>query len=529
MYSPVFPNSEDLSPEEIDRWSILQATVIENPFIPEYAKDGLNRNLKQVELLTYQGREVLYGGAAGGGKSFGMLMAAAQYVMVPGYHALIIRRTYAMLGEAKSVYKVAEEWWQGDPRVKHNAAEHLFTFPSGATIKFGHMQHEKDKINYQGGAYSFVGYDELTHFPKDSMYLFLFTRQRSDAGDQVPLRTLATANPGGPGHAWVKARFIDPETRDHGADFIPAKLSDNQNLNQSSYVDGLNKVDSLTRRQMLDGDWNAVEGARFKVSWFANRWEFDPDGQHILLKDHRGLQRFLFTGGRDRFGTADGAASAKTSADDSAFAAWLTSSPFNDLVSFGFHLEKLEIPDQPAVLEAFYRRHGLHWCGIEGVASNVALLQFAQRRQMVIRRLTPKAPVQGAGKDKLSRAFPAIALAEAGRIWLPSAAAAARIGYPLKRVIDQLVSFTGVEGEDTNDDVVDNFSYAVEAYNAFPHISKGQIGPHGVGGLPALMPGGTPGKPNVGSLAPKPRSLTGPPTKPIMGVGGLGVAPPRRY
>ena len=451
--------------------------------------------------------------------SFGLLMAATQYATVPGYSALILRRTFKMLEKSDSIYSLAKSWWLGDPRVHHNADLYRFTFPSGATIEFGHLEHDKDKYNYQGGAWRFIGFEELTQFV-EPMFLYLFSRLRGPAESKIPLRLWSTANPGGSGHAFVKARYIDAETREEGARFISAKLTDNGNLDQEGYRKNLSRLDSLTRRQLEDGDWNAVEGARFKAQWFANRWDFDEDGQHVLLKDGRGTQRFLLSkGGRQRFGTADGAASSKTSADDSAFAAWLTT-PMNDLLSFGFQLEKIEIPEQPEMLEKFYRRHNLQWCGVEGVASNVALLQFAQRRQMVIKRLIPKAPVQGAGKDKLSRAFPAIALAEQGRIWLPSPKAAAIIGYPLKRVIDQLVTFTGNEDEDAHDDIVDNFSYAVEAYNAFPHVAKSDPSAMGVGGLPGMMPPTGPMKKVM-----QPRSLTNP-QKPTLGVGGIG---PKRY
>jgi hypothetical protein len=511
---------------------MYQVTVLENPWIPEAIKNGMTP--KQAEFLCFEGREALYGGAAGGGKSVALLAAALQFMQVPWYHALILRRTFAMLDKADSIMAKAKEWlWHlkdSEGRgPSWTASNKTWTFPNGNTLQFGHVEHEDSVQNYQGGIWAFIGVDEATQFT-ENMIAYPRSRQRRKADSRLPMRWRGSANPGGVGHGHIKERYIrtkdnrDPSTPDR--QFFPATIDDNPNIDRAEYVQQLQEsgLDSLTIRRLLNGDWDAVEGGRFLPEYFANRWEFDPDEQHILLDDGRGVQRFL-PSRRTRFGTADGAASSKSTADDTAFAAWVIS-PMNDLVSLGVELMKIEIPDQPARLESFYRRHALQWVGIEAVASNTALLSHCERLRMVTKRMTPKAAAVGGGKDKLSRAYPAMAMASKGRLWLPSATAARRIGYPLSKVIDQLTAFTGIEGQDANDDIVDIVSYAVEAYNAFPVTSRGSPGAHGVGGLPSMAP---PAPGQVRTIAPPAKSLTANPMNPKMGVGGIGIVPPKRY
>jgi hypothetical protein len=129
-------------------------TVLENPWVPDAVKEGLFA--KQVEFLCYEGREALYGGAAGGGKSVALLVAALQFVEEPGYSALILRRTYKQLSKADSILAKAKEWLHG-PRPTRpgarcwNGDEHKFTFPSGATLEFGHMEHENAATTTRAG------------------------------------------------------------------------------------------------------------------------------------------------------------------------------------------------------------------------------------------------------------------------------------------------------------------------------------------------------------------------------------------
>ena len=139
------------------------------------------------------------------------------------------------------------------------------TFPSGATLSFGHLQHERDRYNYQGGAYQFIGFDELAQFTS-SQYLYLFSRLRRLEGASVPLRMRAGSNPGGEGHDWVRQRFL--VERDPRRAFLPAKLADNPYLDQEAYRDSLSQLHPFERQQLLDGDWDVrPPGARFRREW----------------------------------------------------------------------------------------------------------------------------------------------------------------------------------------------------------------------------------------------------------------------
>jgi len=128
------------------------------------------------------------------------------------------------------------------------------------------MAHEDDKYDYQGGAFHHVGFDELTQFT-ETMYLYLFSRQRRLTEFPVPTRMRGGSNPGGIGHEWVKTRFIT--SREPGVIFIPALLGENPHINQEEYRRNLAKLDPVTRRQLEHGDWDALpEGKKFKRDWF---------------------------------------------------------------------------------------------------------------------------------------------------------------------------------------------------------------------------------------------------------------------
>lgn len=226
-------------------------------------------------------KEAFYGGAAGGGKSEALLMAALQYVDVPGYSALILRRTYADLAKPGAIMDRAIQWLVSQDGVKWNGTEKRFSFPSGATLTFGYLKSENDKLQYQSSEYQFIGFDELTHF-SETQYTYLFSRLRRKRSIPAPLRVRSASNPGGPGHQWVKQRFI-VEGRSHKRPFIPAYLQDNPFLNQGEYLDSLSYLDPTTRTQLLKGDWDAeLGGGMFKREWFKSVRRADVPDRHEL-------------------------------------------------------------------------------------------------------------------------------------------------------------------------------------------------------------------------------------------------------
>lgn len=136
--------------------------------------------------------EAFYGGAAGGGKSDALVIEALRQVHIPYYKGLVIRKTYPELAEL--IEKSLNYYTAAYPKAKYNASQHTWTFPSGAKIIFGAMQHDKDKLKYQGRAFDYIAFDELTHFTF-AEYIYLFSRNRPNGpGTRVYIR--ATGNPG---------------------------------------------------------------------------------------------------------------------------------------------------------------------------------------------------------------------------------------------------------------------------------------------------------------------------------------------
>jgi len=209
--------------------------------------------------------EVLYGGAAGGGKSDALLMAALQYVDKPNYHALILRRTYADLNLPEAMISRSLEWLMTTD-AHWSAQDKRWTFPSGSTLTLSYLQHEADKFRYQSAAFQFIGFDELTQFT-ETQYTYLFSRLRRLTDSDIPLRMRAASNPGGIGHNWVKLRFIDSASPSRL--FISAKLRDNKYLDHEAYVASLDKLDMVTRKRLKEGDWEINEsGGIFRREWF---------------------------------------------------------------------------------------------------------------------------------------------------------------------------------------------------------------------------------------------------------------------
>ena len=233
----------------------------------------------QTEFLAAGEKDVLYGGAAGGGKSFAMIVDPLRYCHKKAHRALILRRSMPELREM--IDKSRELYPQAFPGAKFREVEKLWNFPSGAKVEFGFLERDADVYRYQGQAYSWIGFDEITHLPTEFSWNYLASRLRTtDPEIQTYLR--CTANPGGVGAHWVKRRYIEPSesnTSFTGTDgltrkFIPAKLADNPYLaNDGVYEQMLKSLPPIQRRQLLEGNWEVAEGAAFV--------EFDPN-VHVI-------------------------------------------------------------------------------------------------------------------------------------------------------------------------------------------------------------------------------------------------------
>ncbi len=236
---------------------------------------------RQAAFMARPEYEALYGGAAGGGKSDALVIEALRQVHIPHYKGLILRKTFPQLAEL--IDKTLSYYPRAFPKARYNASSHCWRFPSGAKILFGAMQHTKDRVKYQGQAYDFIAFDELTHFTFDE-YSYLFSRNRPNgAGTRVYIR--ATANPGGVGHGWVKERFItaappmqpiceavswrEPDgteqKRVQKRIFVPSSVFDNPALlqNDPAYVQRLASMPEAERKALLYGDWDSFSGQVF--------------------------------------------------------------------------------------------------------------------------------------------------------------------------------------------------------------------------------------------------------------------------
>ena len=242
----------------------------------------------QTEFLASGEREVLYGGAAGGGKSYAMLADPLRFMGHPSFSGLLLRHTNEELREL--VWKSQEMYPKIWPGIKWSERKMQWTAPSGARLWFSYLDRDEDVMRYQGQAFSWIGFDELTQWHSPFAWDYMRSRLRSTAPD-LPIYMRATTNPGGPGHQWVKKMFIDPapagkafhateiesgKTLSYPAGhkrageplfkrrFIPAMLTDNPYLyDQGDYEAMLLSLPEHQRKQLLEGNWDVAEGAAF--------------------------------------------------------------------------------------------------------------------------------------------------------------------------------------------------------------------------------------------------------------------------
>ena len=258
----------------------LMPHVVGNPFIPHWPlpAQAVFLGLHQFHDSNDEVFQALYGGAAGGGKSDALLMAAAQYAWkYPEFAGICFRRTFTDLTQPGALLDRAMEWWL--PAGVHWAgSKSTFVFPSGGKVAFSFLRTPTDHLKYQGAEYHYSAWDELTQWPDERAYEYVgLSRLRRQSDCEIPLRTLAASNPGGPGHNWVQRKFIggtDAETGEFKQAshlYVPARIQDNPYLDQGAYIKGLMNMHPTVREQLLNGDWSAREsGDYFRRDWFGN-------------------------------------------------------------------------------------------------------------------------------------------------------------------------------------------------------------------------------------------------------------------
>ena len=244
----------------------------------------------QEEFLSAGERDVLYGGAAGGGKSFALLADPLRYCHNANHRGLLLRRTLDELTEL--IDKSRQLYTKAFPGAKFRESKSTWHFPSGATIWFTYLDRDKDVTRFQGQAFNWIGIDEITQYPTPYVWDYLRSRLRStDPELQENLYMRCTANPGGVGGWWVKKMYIEgtPENKAFPAfdidtrktfvwpdghekagqplffrKFVPARLTDNPHLMaDGQYEAMLRSLPDVERKRLLEGDWDVAEGAAF--------------------------------------------------------------------------------------------------------------------------------------------------------------------------------------------------------------------------------------------------------------------------
>ena len=281
----------EVTPVEKEQPKVAAAT----PVAPEIPVEDMQNVVfspnagPQTDFLSSSEREVLYGGAAGGGKSYAMLADPLHGLNNPNFSGLLVRHTTEELREL--IQKSQELYPKAIPGIKWSERKSQWVSPRGGRLWMSYLDKDMDVMRYQGQAFNWIGFDELTQWSSPYAWNYMRSRLRSAYSDELGLYMRATTNPGGAGHQWVKKMFIDPSPskesfwatdiesgdtivypKGHSREgqplfkrrFIPASLFDNPYLSEGGdYEAMLLSLPEHQRKQLLEGNWDVNEGAAF--------------------------------------------------------------------------------------------------------------------------------------------------------------------------------------------------------------------------------------------------------------------------
>ena len=437
---------------------------------------------QQIFLDLNSDLEVFYGGAAGGGKSDALLMAASQYFSWPGYSALILRRTITEGSQASSIMDRAVEWWAD--RFHYNDSKKIFTFPSGATLRFGYLKAERDKVRYQGAEYQYIGLDELTHFT-ETQYLYLFSRIRATIDNPVPVRVRSASNPGGLGHFWVKDRFISSTAEqdilrgDYGrvyekatgigstTKFVPARRQDNPAITED-YERSLDLLPKVEREQLKRGNWTIAAEGIFDQRWL-RYYRIDEEGgqnEVYVALDDRGVPTArVFPQECIRFTKIDPAGTVQERGREEKG----KPSSYSVIGTFDLHVGKrllfvrdmvrlrCEAPELIANVRRVLNEYRPGSIGCENAGLGLPIYQLLNNEIPGIIE-----PLETGGKDKYTRSVPLQKWMEQGQVLFPSASDCPRKW--LNPLLGEILAWRATPDETA--DQIDVLSYgAIEAQN----------------------------------------------------------------
>lgn len=441
--------------------------------------------------------DLLAGGAAGSGKSDAVLMNALRHVRVPGYKAVIFRKTYADLAKAGALIDRAKDWLAPHLEtrtVRYNHQNHSFRFPSGAIVEFGYIGKKGSADTVQGAEWHSISIDEITqHTKTDAMWCR--SRLRTTKDIDVPLSFRATANPGNIGHEWVKeywsiipnpeydpkdgrvvqGHFFSKNSMFIGGNpdrpFIPARLIDNPYIKEN-YVESLINMDPVSKAQLLDGDWAASPTSRFKRAWF-KRYVRNGDYITIGMEGSPSEGRSINLKGAQLFTTVDVAASVKDGvggeqfftaggATDSAEPCWTVLSTwglvsdgrFKYLILLDVQRAQCEAPDIFILMKEIMKKWGVRNFVVEDNGMGRPVVQVGRQQGIPIK------PVWTT-YDKIVNSYTAANMAKEGMIAFPDVS----MKYPwLDKWENEIFTWMGFPQE-TSDQVDTMSTAAKEASN----------------------------------------------------------------